>query len=590
MLLTAALVTKHPFELFDRFENFVSTISARPYLSAVLIVGAATCARLALSPLLGTPQPFVADEISLMLQARTYLGGHLANHVRLLPDFESAFVLLSPTYASMYPVLKSLPLFVGLWLGIGAWGGVLLSMVALTLAVYWMAREWIDAKYAFIAALIVIIRFGLFSFWVNSYWGGALTALGGVLLLGGFKAVGSRPSLLNGALVGLGVVFLMTTRPYEGMFFAFPFGVALIVRLARSTARERKSAIPAGVAAAILVAAGFGLTAVHDQAVTGDWKISPYVLYRRTAGQVPFLLVQSFTPQSEGKVRYALARTNNDYEASIYNRRETWSGILSAETFRLRNYWNFYVGFALLIPFVVGIYALGGEPTVLLAAAALGVGLSFETFDYAHYASPGFGVVMLAIMAGFRRLRQWRPFGHPYGLSLSRTLPLALVIESVIPLSSALAGWPTFTLQLNTHTSAPCCWLRSRSLHVAVAQEVDRYEGRNLVIVDSGPKAPTGVHLVYNDPDIDDEKTIWINDDPEFNRLAIDRYPERRIWRLGWLDDGAACLQPFQTLSGPADALSDPGRLSPDPQHDWAPGSPDRCPGGLIRAPAAELS
>jgi hypothetical protein len=135
-----------------------------------------------------------------MLQAKTYLAGHLANYVNLLPDFESVYVLLLPTYASIYPILRSFPLGVGYWLGIGAWGGVLLSMVALTVAVYWMVREWVNRKYSFIAALIVILRYGLFSVWVNSYWGGAFTPLGGVLLLGGFKAVRSRPTLFSGAL------------------------------------------------------------------------------------------------------------------------------------------------------------------------------------------------------------------------------------------------------------------------------------------------------------------------------------------------------------------------------------------------------
>ena len=194
-LLIAALITKYPIGMFAEFENLVGKISDRPYLSAALIAGAAASARLALSPFLGTPEPIVLDEVSLMLQAQTYLGGHLTSHANLFPDFESVYVLLSPTYASMYPVLRSLPLLIGYWLGIGAWGGVLLSMVALTVAVYWMVKVWINARYAFIAALIVIIRYGLFSSWVNSYCGGAFTALGGVLLLGGFKVVKSRRTL-----------------------------------------------------------------------------------------------------------------------------------------------------------------------------------------------------------------------------------------------------------------------------------------------------------------------------------------------------------------------------------------------------------
>jgi hypothetical protein len=263
---------------------------------------------------------------------------------------------------------------------------------------------------------------------------------------------------------------------------------------------------------------------------------------------------------------------------------------LSAEAFRLRNVWNFYVGFALLIPFVAGLYALRGEPTLLLAAASLGVGLSLETFDFANYASSAFGFVILATMAGFQSLRQWRPWGYPYGLSLSRVLPLALVLGSVIPLSSALTGWPTFTMSVNIHPSTPCCWLRPRSLHMTVADEVDRYEGRNLVIVDgSGPNAPNQAIVVSNDPDIDNEKTIWINDDAEFNRPAIARYPDRRIWRLGWLDDGAPCLQPFESVLNLAGAPGDIRRLSGDEKRGWFPGSPDRCPGGLAHTPVTEL-
>ena len=121
-----------------------------------------------------------------------------------------------------------------------------------------------------------------------------------------------------------------------------------------------------------------------------------------------------------------------------------------------------------------------------------------------------------------------------------------------------------------------------------MANELDRYEGENFVIVSDGPNA-TKEFLVYNDPDIDNEKTIWANDDPEFNKLAIDRYQDRRAWRLGWLDDGAACLQLFQANSSLADALPDRARLSGAQKQGWVLGSPDRCPGGLIHAPFVQL-
>ena len=78
-------------------------------------------------------------------------------------------------------------MFIGLFLGIGAWGGVLLSMVALTVAVYWMVREWMNAKYAFIAAFIVIIRYGLFSLWVNAYLGRSIYCTWRGRVIGGLQ-------------------------------------------------------------------------------------------------------------------------------------------------------------------------------------------------------------------------------------------------------------------------------------------------------------------------------------------------------------------------------------------------------------------
>ena len=112
-------------------------------------------------------------------------------------------------------------------------------------------------------------------------------------------------------------------------------------------------------------------------------------LYRQTAAEVPAFLTESRNPQSGSSARYAKTRFDLDMEASAYNRRATWAGILSAEAYRLRNDWNLYVGFALLIPFVVGIYALREEPTLLLAAAALWAGLSVVTWGHANYAAPG---------------------------------------------------------------------------------------------------------------------------------------------------------------------------------------------------------
>ena len=74
-LPTAALITKYPIGVFAEFEYLVTRISNRPYLSAALIAAGATCARLALSPFLGVPEPVVPDEVVSFFKPRHILPG-----------------------------------------------------------------------------------------------------------------------------------------------------------------------------------------------------------------------------------------------------------------------------------------------------------------------------------------------------------------------------------------------------------------------------------------------------------------------------------------------------------------------------------
>jgi hypothetical protein len=167
-------------------------------------------------------------------------------------------------------------------------------------------------------------------------------------------------------------------------------------------------------------------------------------------------------------------------------------------------------------------------------------------------------------------------------------LPLSLVFGAALPLSSATYGAPAFPIFTDNSFNTPCCWLRPRSIHVAVENEVSRTEGRNMIIVDTGPQSPLSEILIANGPDIAAEKTIWINDDPEFNVATMDRYPGRRIWHLSWFNDGSPCLQLFQTVSaGIGTPLSGSFTSLPsDPERGWFPAPTEQCPQGLTRAPS----
>jgi hypothetical protein len=138
MIVLAILIIGCPANPFARLEALVRSMALRPYVSLALIVLLAIGGPLALRPWLGFPDPIISDEFSLLLQAKTYLLGRLANPIHLTPNFASEMTILSPTYSSQYPALRSFPILVGYLAGVGAWGGVVLCMAALTAAVYWI--------------------------------------------------------------------------------------------------------------------------------------------------------------------------------------------------------------------------------------------------------------------------------------------------------------------------------------------------------------------------------------------------------------------------------------------------------------------
>jgi hypothetical protein len=83
----------------------------------------------------------------------------------------------------------------------------------------WMLQAWLPPPWPLLGALLAAIRLCTFSYWINSYWGGAVAALGGALVLGALARVRQVPSVRYGVLLAVGVVTLAHSRPFEGLVF-----------------------------------------------------------------------------------------------------------------------------------------------------------------------------------------------------------------------------------------------------------------------------------------------------------------------------------------------------------------------------------
>jgi hypothetical protein len=221
--------------LFRAVEDFGSRIARRKRLAIGLVFIATVTVRLLLLPLLGVPLPSVHDEYSYLLMGDTFSHGRLANPTHpMWPSFETFHVLSQPTYSSIFPAAQGLALAIGEMVG-NPWIGVLLSVSAMCAAIVWMLQGWMAARWALLGGALATLNLGIVSYWMNSYWGGAMAGIGGSLVLGAFPRMRREQRVGTSLLMGLGVAILANSRPFEGFIFCLPVVAAFLLWLAGSS-------------------------------------------------------------------------------------------------------------------------------------------------------------------------------------------------------------------------------------------------------------------------------------------------------------------------------------------------------------------
>src|SRR6266436_7449016 len=327
----------------EPLERGFSRLSRRRGLSVVIVGATAVGLRLLLLPVLPIPDPAIHDEFSYLLAADTFAHGRLTNPPHpMWIHFETFHEIQQPTYASMYYPAQGMFLALGQVVFRHPYWGVWLSTGLMCGAICWMLQGWLAPPWALLGGLLAVIRLGTFSYWANSYWGGSVAALGGALALGALPRIKEKQRVRDAAWMGIGLALLFNSRPYEGVFLAFPIVIALLVWLLkkdeqRVQRRLLRVILPLGIIVTVTVAA----MAFYFWKTTGQPFRPPYLVYESTYMSTPSFPWLPPKPMPS----YSSATMRNFYGAdalSVFDfaRQHPLSNI----SIRIFLFWLFYLG------------------------------------------------------------------------------------------------------------------------------------------------------------------------------------------------------------------------------------------------------
>lgn len=313
------------------------------------------------SVVVNKPLPRVHDEFSYLLIADTVSHGRIANSAPPLPEFFDTFhELMHPVYASKYFPIQGILLAAGEKLTRNPAVGVWLGSALFCAAFVWMLEAWIGPGWSLLGGLIVVVHYGIYSYWSQTYWGGFATALGGVLFFGALRRLSNAFSWQNSVLLALGLVILANSRPTEGALAVFP-GTILIFHQLLKDRRWREPGLWRKLVLPCLAVLSFGawVTGSYNKAITGSAIKPPYILHEEQYQESPPFIFLPKRPQltySSIWLRYYYEfREMHAYE--LQRIPKFWPLAVAR---KIATWWDFYCGVLLSVPlFLPGLLKRG---------------------------------------------------------------------------------------------------------------------------------------------------------------------------------------------------------------------------------------
>jgi hypothetical protein len=532
---------------FERTEAVFSRLARKRGLAVIAVGVAALAIRAAVLPIEPVPEPIVHDEFGYLLAADTFAHGRLTNRTPPMAEhFETFSILMKPTYQCFAQPGQGMMLALGkVFFGHPFWG-VWLSVGLMCAAITWMLQGWLSPEWAFLGGALAILRYGVFGYWADSYWGGTVGAVGGALVLGALPRIKLSQRVRDAVLMGTGLAILANTRPYEGFIFSLPVAVVFVFWLLKSDSPSFRITFPRVVVPLSLIlaltATGMGY---YFWRVTGSAVRMPYQIERQTYGVAPYMLWQHIRPEPVYN-NVMMRKMYVQEELKGYQAFRSFPGLLLKILFG----WSFFFGVALSVPFILLILALppdislrdvANDTSVLLVVLAVStLGWLGETFYNPHYSAPVTGVILALVLLALRQIRAWSPSGKFF----TRTLPIVCLSSLALraaadPLHIPMREFNTFSW----YQRGPADFGRS-----ATENYLNSTAGKKLVFVRYSPEHEPFAEWVYNEADIEHAPIVWARElTAHQNRQLISYFKERQSFLLE-ADEAPPKLSPWPPM------------------------------------------
>ncbi|MBP1622589.1 MAG: hypothetical protein H6Q07_609 [Acidobacteria bacterium] len=374
---------------------------------------------------------------------------------------------------------------------------------------------------------------GLLSYWANSYWGAAHAAIGGVLLLGAVPGIVKKPGKVHAVAVGLGLLILANSRPFEGLVFALGMAALGVLKFRQSpgASSHKTFRLLIPLCLAILIPGALA-AACYNHQVTGNWMRMPQQENMSCYG-LAMLPWQSMHAERIPRIKHMQAFY--ELQRERFRNFFTVTGFFKDRFKVLCQFWSFYISPLLTLPLLLFLSNWRTKRCfpLLIAGLIFSSALIINPWFFPHYFSPAFGLLWLIAIMGLRIMHGFRVGNRgsrPF-LLFVRLVPIcmtAAVAASVWGPSLGLFKPPSDESRPTWHYTGPGNTQRAR-----LVSQLEALPGKHLVLIRYARKRDLLVDWVYNAADIDSSDIVFAHDFGQAgNQRLLQYYSDRQVWAV----------------------------------------------------------